>query len=207
MTPPGWFGKVPMLGDFAHRRLPLGVVTACDAWLSQGVAASRLALGDAWQGTYLNAPLWCFAWAPQVVDSQSWTGVLMPSVDAAGRYFPLLVMAASDTVPMPSHTLAQWYDAVAACALETLGGRTTLAAFESSLAEVENPMPSSTASSEAQDTLRQSPDATIAALRTLATPLQGHSAWWRLSHGDAAPPPLVHRGLPGADRFVALLQG
>jgi type VI secretion system protein ImpM len=206
VTSPGWFGKLPMLGDFAHRRLPLDVVAACDAWLSHGVAASRQALGDAWQSAYLNAPLWCFAWAPQVVDAQWWIGVMMPSVDTAGRYFPLLVMTPSDAAPMPSHTLAQWYDAVAACALETLMGEVTLAAFESSLAEIEDPTPLQQTMVDAQDTLPQSPDATIAALRTLATRLQGHSTWWRLSRDDAAPP-LVSHGLPAADRFVALLQG
>lgn len=206
MGAPGWFGKLPMLGDFAHRRLPVEVVAACDAWLSQGVAGSREALGTAWLDTYLKAPLWCFAWAPQVVDPQWWIGILMPSVDAAGRYFPLLVLDSSDSAPAPTHTLAHWFDTVAACALQTLTGQTTLAAFESSLSAIEEPLPLQPTTADAQDTVPQMPDATITALGTLATRLQGHSTWWRIAHDDAASP-LVFQGLPAADRFASLLQG
>lgn len=93
MQAPGWFGKLPMLGDFAQRRLPPLFVEKVDAWLSQGMAASREALGEAWLETYLGAPLWCFAWSPEVIDESWWFGVMMPSVDAVGRYFPLVVAA------------------------------------------------------------------------------------------------------------------
>ena len=72
----GWYGKLPMLGDFAHRRLPLEFVNACDAWLSTGIAASRESLGATWLDTYLSAPLWCFAWSPQVVNTSWWFGVM-----------------------------------------------------------------------------------------------------------------------------------
>ncbi len=53
MAAPGWYGKLPMLGDFAHRRLPRGFVDACDDWLSRGIGASRQSLGPAWLDDYL----------------------------------------------------------------------------------------------------------------------------------------------------------
>ena len=46
--PPGWYGKLSMLGDFAQRRLPEHAVQRCDTWLSQAMAASREQLGAGW---------------------------------------------------------------------------------------------------------------------------------------------------------------
>jgi type VI secretion system protein ImpM len=221
MATPGWYGKLPMLGDFAHRRLPLGFVNACDAWLSQGVAASRKSLGSAWQGNYLTAPLWCFAWSPRVVDEQWWFGVLMPSVDAVGRYFPLVVAFSTEHAPTEPHALAQWaqwYDSAGACALQTLQGQATLDEFESALAAAGTPLTTAPADSAppqaftselqlhpAQGAWPQ--DAATVVLRSLTARLQGHSTWWVQGDSETPPPVTVMRGLPAADRFVALFQG
>jgi type VI secretion system protein ImpM len=204
MSVPGWFGKLPMLGDFAHRRLPAAVVAACDTWLSQGVATSRSMLGEAWLDAYLNAPVWGFAWAPQVIDTQWWRGVLMPSVDAAGRYFPLLVMHARDAAPAATPAQAHWYEAVAACAMTTLSGRVDLAAFEQSLAAIGQEDLNS--EPQAQDTVPQAPPATLFALHSLASRLHGHSTWWRLTNDEECSKPWVAQGLPPADEFASFLR-
>jgi type VI secretion system protein ImpM len=221
MATPGWYGKLPMLGDFAHRRLPLGFVNACDAWLSQGVAASRKSLGSAWLDNYLTAPLWCFAWSPRVVDEQWWFGVLMPSVDAVGRYFPLVVAFSTEHAPTEPHALAQWaqwYDSAGACALQTLQGQAKLNEFESALAAAGTPLTTAPADSAlpqaftselqlhpAQGAWPQ--DAATVVLRSLTARLQGHSTWWVQGDSETPPPVTVMRGLPAADRFVALFQG
>ncbi|CDS48405.1 Protein phosphatase ImpM [Polaromonas sp. CG9_12] len=221
MATPGWYGKLAMLGDFAHRRLPLGFINACDAWLSQGVAASRASLGSAWLDNYLTAPLWCFAWSPRIVDEQWWFGVLMPSVDAVGRYFPLVVAFSTEHAPTEPNALAQWaqwYDSAGACALQTLQGQATLDEFESALAAVgtpSTPVPADSAppqafTSELQFHLTQGAwpqGAATVVLRSFTARLQGHSIWW--VQGDSETPPLVTvmRGLPTANRFVALFQG
>ena len=96
---PGWYGKLAVLGDFASRRLPQHFVEACDAWLARGVEASRAQLGARWLDVYLTGPIWRFAWAPGVVDAQGWFGVMMPSVDKVGRYFPLLVARPALALP------------------------------------------------------------------------------------------------------------
>jgi type VI secretion system protein ImpM len=44
-----------------------------------------------WTERYLEAPLWCFVLGNGVVGGQSWIGVMMPSVDESGRYFPFTV--------------------------------------------------------------------------------------------------------------------
>jgi len=87
----GWYGKLPSLGDFAQRRLPTHFVETWDDWLARGLADWRKRDGDAWLDRYLNGPSWRFVLMPGVLggDDAAWAGVLMPSVDRVGRYFPL----------------------------------------------------------------------------------------------------------------------
>ena len=95
---PGWFGKLPGMGDFAHRRLPESFRSVWDPWLQRGMARLRDRHAD-WTSHYLEAPIWCFALGPQVVGERAWIGVLMPSVDGVGRYFPFtLAVALGDEV-------------------------------------------------------------------------------------------------------------
>ena len=101
---PGWFGKLPGMGDFAHRRLPESFRSVWDQWLQRGLARLRDRHDD-WTSHYLEAPIWCFALGPQVAGEGAWIGVMMPSVDGVGRYFPI--------------TLAVEFDASVG---ETLGG-------------------------------------------------------------------------------------
>src|SRR5690606_39018525 len=86
---PGFYGKLPSRGDFVSRRLPQPFVATWDAWLQQGIAASQAALGQRWLDVYLTSPIWRFALAPQVCGGAAYIGVLVPSVDRVGRYFPL----------------------------------------------------------------------------------------------------------------------
>jgi type VI secretion system protein ImpM len=58
-----------------------------DQWLQRGMARLRDRHAD-WTAHYLEAPIWCFALGPQVAGERAWIGVLMPSVDGVGRYFP-----------------------------------------------------------------------------------------------------------------------
>ena len=85
---PGWYGKLPGTGDFAHRRLPNSFLTNWDAWLLQGFHNLRIARPD-WAQRFLVSPVWFFILGRDVVDPSQWMGILMPSVDSAGRYFPL----------------------------------------------------------------------------------------------------------------------
>ncbi len=86
---PGWYGKLPGLGDFAARRLDKAMVGVWDDWLQDGLQALRQQPG--WLDAYLQSPVWCFALGAGVLGPQRWLGVMMPSVDAVGRYFPLAI--------------------------------------------------------------------------------------------------------------------
>src|SRR5206468_3770015 len=88
---PGWYGKVPNLGDFASRRLPPAFISAWDGWLQEVLHGSRTALGEAWLDTYLTMPIWRFVLLPGTVGDSGWAGIVMPSVDRVGRAFPLTI--------------------------------------------------------------------------------------------------------------------
>ncbi|TXL77145.1 type VI secretion system-associated protein TagF [Vineibacter terrae] len=117
----GFFGKVPSRGDFVRRDLPNGFVDAWDLWLQQGIAASRDALGEAWLDSWLCAPIWRFAVPPAACGADGWVGILMPSVDRAGRYFPLTLATMTPAgAPAAAVLAGDWIAALEAVALSAL---------------------------------------------------------------------------------------
>lgn len=119
----GWFGKISSLGDFAQRRVSAQWVSTCDGWLSASMLAGREQLREQWIEAYLQAPVLRFGWAPGVIDGQWWFGVLMPSCDNVGRYFPLLVAQPRARPPQDRIALEHlelWFDHIAAAAVQTL---------------------------------------------------------------------------------------
>ncbi len=107
----GWYGKLPSLGDFAQRRLPTDFVDVWDGWLGAELARIRMR-DDGWLQAYLSSPVWRFVLLPGALTpaASAWTGVLMPSVDKVGRYFPLTLACERPTLP----TQAKDLDAVLA---------------------------------------------------------------------------------------------
>lgn len=104
----GLYGKLPSHGDFLRRRASDAFVAAWDAWLQQGIAESRAALGDRWLDLYLTSPVWRFAAAPGACGPAPLVGVMAPSVDRVGRYFPLTVVAGvpGHVTPIAAATMA-----------------------------------------------------------------------------------------------------
>ncbi len=92
-APAGWYGKLPILGDFTRRHLPPAFIDPWDDWLQAGIAGSRAALGGAWLDHYLTAHVWHFVLMPGVLGPPAWAGVCRPSVDRVGRYFPFTLAA------------------------------------------------------------------------------------------------------------------
>jgi type VI secretion system protein ImpM len=88
--PPGWYGKLPGMGDFAQRRLPNRFVSVWDRWLQNGFEYLRGANAD-WEKSYLDSQVWFFILGSSVIGPRPWIGLLVPSVDSVGRYFPLTI--------------------------------------------------------------------------------------------------------------------
>jgi len=138
----GFFGKIPSLGDFVTRDLPRDFLDTWDDWLQQSVAASKSALGDAWLNTYLNSPIWRFVLLPGVCGERGWAGILMPSVDKVGRYFPLTFASSLGDGVQPFHVIEAgtgWFTAAEDLALSVLQEESVdVDALQSSMVTLDN---------------------------------------------------------------------
>jgi type VI secretion system protein ImpM len=198
----GYFGKVSTLGDFVSRGLPDGLVAAWDAWLQQCIQASREQLGERWLNHYLTSPVWRFAIAPGVLGPEGLGGVMMPSVDRVGRYFPLMI-AAVGAPPLLDwfHKHVAWYDAIEDLARASLDPGFKLAQFDGApdpgLALVPQSVP-------VHGTWRFALDEHAGA-QVVAAALQGHSLWWTEGSPGVEPSMLVCAGLPRVQGFAEML--
>jgi len=87
----GFFGKLPGRGDFIGRHLPKSFIEPWDAWLQTAIADSRTQLGGLWRECYCTSPIWRFALDAGLCGPTAYAGILMPSVDRVGRYYPLVI--------------------------------------------------------------------------------------------------------------------
>lgn len=119
----GYFGKVPVKGDFVQRKLPRDFVDPWDHWLQHAMATSKGHLGDAWLDSYLTSPVWNFGLSAGLAGAHPAIGLIMPSVDSVGRYFPMtfaaLVPGAGDPFSLSSRAPA-WFVAAEDAALSCL---------------------------------------------------------------------------------------
>ena len=203
---PGWYGKLPALGDFARRRLPPGFIEPWDEWLRQGLAASRAALGQDWLAHYLGASVWRFVLLPGIIGPDAWAGVLLPSVDRVGRYFPLTVCAGLPAAAPLGRSLAGldgWLTALERSALLGLDPDHGLERLESALLNGPK-VPLAPASRDETATPPAFLDAL--AVQVLAQSLAGRTLWWS-PHAQGANAGFVEHGLPRPERHAELLRG
>jgi type VI secretion system protein ImpM len=91
----GFYGKLPARGDFVRVGLPRDFIDPWDDWLQSVIAGSQSLMGEAWLPAFLEAPVWRFILPPGMCGSQTVLGLMLPSVDRAGRYYPLTFAALS----------------------------------------------------------------------------------------------------------------
>ncbi|MEE3627476.1 type VI secretion system-associated protein TagF [Nitrospirillum sp. BR 11752] len=120
---PGFFGKIPARGDFVSRRLDPTVVRPLDEWLQASLSTSQRQMGEAWLPSYLDTPVWRFVLGPGVCGDVAMAGVLMPSVDRVGRYFPLVLATPLPGCVAPIRLIESgraWFDKLEDLALSSL---------------------------------------------------------------------------------------
>lgn len=224
-TPPGWYGKLPVLGDFAARRLPPGFVAAWDGWLQRGMAHAKRHLGSRWLDAFLTAPAWHFVIGREAVDNALRAGVMLPSVDRVGRYFPLTVCTeiASFGSPDAVVTLERWLVRLEAVARTGLDADSSVDAFESALAACGGPEPCPVAAPGAAaitsvfarrsafEHFTAGSDKTLAPLLTQTgahlteQSMNGQTLWWCYNAADV-PSGYISTGMPDAHSFTEMLQ-
>jgi type VI secretion system protein ImpM len=152
----GLFGKLPSQGDFVARGLRSDFVQPWDAWLQQWIAHSRTALGEQWEKLYQEAPIWRFLIPAGVCGNSAWAGLLQPSVDRVGRYFPLTVAAElpSDLDVLETMSAAYtWYDAIEREAAAAFQSEVRLESLEERLLATRFPLAAVVSKDVAEDTL------------------------------------------------------
>lgn len=216
---PGWYGKIASLGDFAGRRLPPEFVNTVDQWLQRVIPESRQRLGEGWMEAYLTGPVWRFVFFPAVIGSSHWAGVMMPSVDKVGRYFPLLIAGQFEQLP---GSLDPWLDRLEDIALATLDTAATPEGLETPLLACPPPrvvdggghalLQAFSLASPATLPLPQDVQALdrpllAAAFAALSSQARGHSLWWAAHSADGPLSAITTPGLPDGSLFATLLRG
>jgi type VI secretion system protein ImpM len=135
----GWYGKIPGTGDFIARRMPASFSEAWDRWLQGAIAGSRERLGARWRDSFLSMPIWRFVLSPGMLTANAWGGIMVPSVDAVGRYFPLAVASAlpSASLDLVATLFAaeSWFDEIETIALSAIAPAADSAAIDAAIAQ------------------------------------------------------------------------
>ncbi len=132
----GYYGKVSTHGDFVSRGLPASFIDPWDAWLQEAIVTSHLHLGDDWLNCYLTGPIYRFVLAPGICGENSWFGIMMPSVDRVGRYYPMTITTMNRSNINPFILLQQeisWFTKIEALALTSLTDDFSLKQFNHEL--------------------------------------------------------------------------
>lgn len=219
----GLYGKLPAHGDFLSRNLSPEFIQGWDDWLQRSVASSQEQLGGRWLDLYLTSPLWRFAISPGVIDSNVWAGVMMPSVDKVGRYFPLTLAMPYTQGTSPVELMVNGGDVFAELEQIALSGLDEQGSVESvnqALGAVPQvPLSGIATKSVALDFSRpiaiqmekteQNPLLSQPFLLDcfLQQRLPSYSLWWSTGSEYVTPSFLVSGHLPPAQMFVAMLDG
>jgi type VI secretion system protein ImpM len=229
----GFYGKLPVLGDFVGRGVAPTIVDRWDGWLQEAMAASRASLGEQWLDLYLTAPMWRFHAHAGVLDGSAVAGVVFPSVDRVGRYFPLTVFA---TLPPDAVGLVvadrctSWFERVEDLVLAQLDDDSRdVDDFAAALTETAARLVTDLGIVAERPWSRGFPDATAQELSCLHVPLGtrldvGPAAlswleqlivrqtaapvmWWSSGSNSVRPCWLVTQGLPEPGAFGSMLTG
>ncbi|MCP5421167.1 MAG: type VI secretion system-associated protein TagF [Gammaproteobacteria bacterium] len=219
----GFFGKLPIRGDFISRNLPRSFLDPWDTWLQQAIARSRQQLDARWLDCYLTSPIWCFALSPGACGPSAIAGALMPSMDRVGRYYPLVIAATLPDTPSLLTLLEtgqDWFQTAEQTALKALDEEWELEEFATRVTQIGLP-PTSPETSVASDAelsrvawycpLRHSVEA-AGGWSPLAEYLLHHgfpqcTLWWSQGSEHISPSLLICQGLPAIDGFAAMLAG
>jgi type VI secretion system protein ImpM len=131
---PGFYGKIPATGDFVTRGLPGEFTRRLDDWLARHLAP--LIIANAWPDHVAI----CFLMGPGVLGPAA--GVVVPSMDRAGRQFPLAI---SVLLPFVATSLAssanEWFEQAIEAAVAARGGQLNADDLAAELIALPFPMP------------------------------------------------------------------
>ena len=214
----GFFGKQPQYGDFLSRHLPGSFTTPWDHWLEISVNESLIQLGEEWLDTYLSSPLWRFALSSGICDTHCWAGILMPSVDKVGRYYPFTLV---QQLPVNTNLLAlitdneAWFNQCEELALSTLLDCFDLSDFQKETESITPPVTQISLSAAPQELPAQHftlpcldpfGEGVTSLSDTIRIPFP-HTLWWTHGSQQVKPSLLIASGLPTSCGYSSMLNG
>lgn len=225
----GFYGKLPSHGDFVSRSVADAFIDGWDRWLQASIGQSQRDLGDGWLDLFLTSPVWRFAFARGVVGSTAYAGILLPSVDRVGRYFPLTIVAELPAGALPqivSVAAGGWYDLAESVARRALEQDVLdLGSLQTELHSSEQTLPADRLTATALAVTSGFPgngalwrfgadgEADMGCFHArLGAALAGESLaplalWWSVGSEHVSPTVLMTRGLPPAATFQDFLRG
>ena len=215
------FGKLQAKRDFIAINMPRGFLTLWEPWIQAAIAASRQQLGPRWQQCFLTAPVWRF-WLGAEVCGTTVAGAIMPSMDGAGRYFPLTIAAVageSEAIAPPEHDSQDgWFAQIDEFLFATLDTGLPFAHFTDALATL--PPPQLFAGSAAAALLLPQGGAVATqdertaseafAQARMADPVRAHAAstfWWTERGRDYQAFALACQRMPDPFLYSGMLSG
>ena len=115
----GFYGKLPVRGDFVRSGLSREFVLAWDEWLQDVLPDCKAALGEGFERLWAAAPVWRFRLAPGLCGPLGAGGVWLASRDRVGRAFPLVLASEPDT------GMDGFFDAAERCGRAAMAGAMT----------------------------------------------------------------------------------
>lgn len=223
----GYYGKVPTNGDFVSRGLPRSFIAPWDIWLQEAIATSRRQLGSHWLNYYLTSPLYRFVLSPGICGETGWLGILMPSVDKIGRYYPMTIslMNTEGLNPFIALQKKQWFATMEELALSCLKDNYNLDEFNRGMDQLAQEIvcgPADTQSLTERMNNERLPTAwrqSLNCIESIADLLPAmldnmlkercfaYSLWWTQGSELISPSFLFSEGLPPFDGVAAMFDG
>ena len=223
----GFYGKLPTHGDFISRNLPRTFIDPWDNWLQTAISASREQLDEQWLNYFLVAPVWKFILSDGACGENAWIGIMIPSVDRVGRYFPLTIASHITESVKPVALMDEchhWFEQVEDIALSALDDDFQLEQLEESLNTLGEPITSRINPNDvineihkekrfhghfSMDPVNSNPLSAFPAISHffIEQAFSTYSLWWTSGSEDIKPSFLVCEGLPDGDGFASLLDG
>lgn len=229
--PPGFFGKLPCNGDFIQYNVSQEWLEGWDQWLQASIFESRQALQGEWLNAYLSGPIWRFVLGEGACGSGAYAGVIVPSVDRVGRYFPLTLVRQLDSGWNPLDVAvcwAPWFEALEQCACAALDAQDLrLDEFVARVGQIQDPLTVAVPTHIDNELFRNAGfpaagtqwqmnlpsadhlqlDMSVLAYREIYRHLRPVTLWWTAGAERVQPSWLLSRGLPAPASFTAMLDG
>lgn len=219
----GLFGKIPQQSDFVTHHLPESFVEHWHHWLQSCISISQEQLGDDWLNHYMISPVWHFALMPGILHEKSIVGVMIPSVDDIGRYFPSIIAHIGEHDIWSAYLTGQnWFEGADKAALFSLADNVSYSQMIERLETLETPefdaLPQYTSQSATHafkgnqvvpHTNEKTPNELALSLLPKAFQQRygNHSLWWTQGSEHISPCLAISSDLPDPGQYAAMLDG